>query len=78
VAQDGKIEAGFIAEMVVDGRDIGSGAIADVTDGSGLEAVFGKYFAGGIDEARPRGVVIGEGYGLKGSYHLNTRLKQTF
>lgn len=49
MAQDGEVEAGFIAEMVIDGGDVGSGAGADIADGRGLEAVFGEDFASGID-----------------------------
>jgi hypothetical protein len=74
VAQNGEVQAGFIAEMIVDGGDIGSGAVADVADGGGLEAVFGENLPGGIDEAGAGSVVVGDyGCGLwGGGYHFKT------
>lgn len=76
VAQNGEVEAGFIAKMIVDGGDVGSGASADVADSGRLEAVFGEDFAGGIDEPAARGVVIRkEGGCLEGSWHLKHKIK---
>lgn len=75
VAQDGEVEAGFIAEMVVDGGDVGSRAGADVADGGGLEAVFGEDLASGIDEAGAGSIVIGNVCGLERSRHLKQQIK---
>ena len=58
MAQNCEVEAGFIAEMVVDGSDVGSGAGADIADGGSLEAVFGEDLAGGIDQASAGGVGV--------------------
>src|SRR6185437_11786451 len=80
VAEDGEIEAGFVAEMVVDGGDVGVGAGADFADGGGLEAVFGEDLTGSFDEAGAGGIggFRGGSGDLETSCHLNSRLKQLF
>ncbi len=40
----------LVAEVVIDGRDVRPGRLADVADRRGVEAPLGKDFAGRVDD----------------------------
>ncbi len=48
--EDGAVELGFVAEMVIDGGDIDPGTVGDFADGGLVKATFGKNGASGKDE----------------------------
>ena len=59
--EHGVIKAHFVAEMVVDGGDVGAGAGADIANGGGLEAVFREDLAGRFKQAGAGNLLFGAG-----------------
>lgn len=58
VVEEGAVEAGLVAEVVVGGGDVGSGESCDLADGGVAEASTGEDLAGGVKEAKAGGVVV--------------------
>src|SRR5579883_1053843 len=49
--QGGTVQLLLVAEVVIDGRDVGSRLLADFADGRSLEALLGEDAAGGFEES---------------------------
>ena len=79
-AQDGEVQRGLVAEVVIHRRDVGSGATANFPHGGVAEAGLGEDGGGGVQEL----VAGGDGARIAGScferaLHVsNTYFKQVF
>ena len=58
LAEDGGIEFGFIAEVIVDTGEAGTGAVGDFFDGGGVVAALGEDVGGGLKQTAS-GVLAG-------------------
>src|SRR6185369_17307042 len=47
-------QAGLITEVIVDGGDVGAGALADLSDSRVMKPEFGKHFSRRVDQTGTR------------------------
>ncbi len=53
IPQHFDVQRGFVAEVIIDCRDIDPGARADIPYGGGLKSVLGKDLPGGVHNLLP-------------------------